>query len=399
MTEVVVEVGPGAIRGPNEVRQEWVSVALECIDDELALIEDRPVSVQHLWEDVMSTVVGHAVDTVVLVCPTRWQETRIDRARTAALTVASTVVVLQRSRLLRDGVTGGSTTILELAAEFVIVSPSGSGATVVPRRGGVAADAEAVVSAIAAPAAGVLVDAPTGVEGAEPLTAAIADRLRARGAAVTFTDEASMRRAVSALRPGRGESADIANTADSRQRAIRGRRGMALLTGVLSVVLLCGGFAMRGATSDSPADDIPMTLLVEGRVGVMVPAVWRAQRTTSGPGSARVQIISSSDDDIVLHLTQSTSAPGSNLAMAADSLRTALDAEPDGVFVDFNPSDHRAGRPAVTYREIRRDHHIEWVVFIDDTVRIAIGCQSAAGHGDLVRNVCDQAVRTAHAVF
>jgi type VII secretion-associated protein (TIGR03931 family) len=245
----------------------------------------------------------------------------------------------------------------------------------------------------------VLVDAPTGVQGAEPLTAAIADRLRARGTAVTFADEGSVRRATAALRPAHGDSADIGDVADSRQRAVSGRRRTALLTGILSVVLVCGGFALRGATSDSPADDIAMTLLVEGRVGVMVPAVWRVQRVTSGPGSARVQIISSSDDDVVLHLTQSTSVPGSNLAMMAESLRTALDAEPDGVFVDFNPSDGRAGRPAVTYREIRQDHHIDWVVFIDGAVRIAIGCQSAAGRGDLVRNVCDQAVRTAHAVF
>ncbi len=135
MTEVVVEVGPGAIRGPNDARQEWVSVALECIDDELALIDDRPVSVQDVWEDVMAAVAGHAVDTVVLVCPTRWPATRIDRARTAARTVASTVVVLQRSPLLRGGVTDGATTILELAAEFVIVSRSGRVATVVAASG------------------------------------------------------------------------------------------------------------------------------------------------------------------------------------------------------------------------------------------------------------------------
>jgi len=39
------------------------------------------------------------------------------------------------------------------------------------------------------------------------------------------------------------------------------------------------------------------------------------------------------------------------------------------------------------------------VVLIDGSLRIAIGCQSAPGHEDAVRQACDQAVRSAHAVF
>ena len=83
----------------------------------------------------------------------------------------------------------------------------------------------------------------------------------------------------------------------------------------------------------------------------------------------------------------------------AESLRQALSEQPPGVFVDFNPADRRADKPAVTYREVRRDHHIAWAVLIDDDVRIAIGCQSAPGREPLVRDACDQAVRSAHAVF
>ena len=49
MTEVVVEVGPATIRGPNNARSEWVCAALDCIDDEIALIDDCPVSVQEVW--------------------------------------------------------------------------------------------------------------------------------------------------------------------------------------------------------------------------------------------------------------------------------------------------------------------------------------------------------------
>ena len=142
-----------------------------------------------------------------------------------------------------------------------------------------------------------------------------------------------------------------------------------------------------------------MTLLVEGRVGVMVPAQWVVQRVTSGPGSARVQVVSPTDADIAVHVTQSSLPPHQSHEQVAESLRSALRDEPDGVFVDFNPSDRRADQPVVTYREIRADHHITWVVLVDESLRIAIGCQSAPGQEEAVREVCDQAIRSAHAVF
>jgi type VII secretion-associated protein (TIGR03931 family) len=138
---------------------------------------------------------------------------------------------------------------------------------------------------------------------------------------------------------------------------------------------------------------------VEGRVGVMVPAQWVVQRVTSGPGSARVQVVSPTDADTAVHVTQSSLTPHRSHEQVAESLRSALRDEPDGVFVDFNPSDRRAGQPVVTYREIRADHHIAWVVLVDKSLRIAIGCQSAPGQEEAVREVCDQAIRTAHAVF
>jgi len=53
----------------------------------------------------------------------------------------------------------------------------------------------------------------------------------------------------------------------------------------------------------------------------------------------------------------------------------------------------------VTYREIRQDHHIAWIVLVDGSLRIAVGCQSAPGHEEAVREVCDEAIRSAHAVF
>jgi type VII secretion-associated protein (TIGR03931 family) len=142
-----------------------------------------------------------------------------------------------------------------------------------------------------------------------------------------------------------------------------------------------------------------MTLLVEGRVGVMVPTQWVVQRVTSGPGSPRVQVVSPTDADIAVHVTQSSLPLPQSHAQVAASLRSALGEEPDGVFVEFNPSDRRADQPAVTYREIRAGHHIAWVVLTDGSLRIAIGCQSAPGREAAVREACDEAIRSAHAVF
>jgi type VII secretion-associated protein (TIGR03931 family) len=142
-----------------------------------------------------------------------------------------------------------------------------------------------------------------------------------------------------------------------------------------------------------------MTLLVEGRVGVMVPARWAIQRVTSGPGSARVQIVSLDDKNVAVHVTQSSLAPRQSREQVAEALRRALRQEPDGVFVDFNPSDSRADQLVMTYREIRADRQIQWSVLIDGPLRIAVGCQSAPGREEAVREVCDRAIRSAHAVF
>ena len=86
------------------------------------------------------------------------------------------------------------------------------------------------------------------------------------------------------------------------------------------------------------------------------------------------------------------------LSATAESLKHAIDAEPTGVFVDFNPVGTSAGRPAVTYREVRPGHDIQWIVLVDKAVRISIGCQSRHGQDDAVRQVCDLAVRSARAV-
>ena len=87
---------------------------------------------------------------------------------------------------------------------------------------------------------------------------------------------------------------------------------------------------------------MPMTLLVEGRVAVKVPAQWAVRRITSGPGSARVQVMAPDDANAVL-ITQSQVRRGETLSATAATLRTALDDQQAGVFDQFNPDDRRAG--------------------------------------------------------
>jgi type VII secretion-associated protein (TIGR03931 family) len=167
---------------------------------------------------------------------------------------------------------------------------------------------------------------------------------------------------------------------------------------VSAAVLIAGFTVLPGGGYDPRIGEMPMTLLVEARIAVMVPATWTARRITSGPGSARVQVVSPTDGNVALHITQSTVPQTSSLETTADSLLEALGEAADGAFVEFNPSDRRAGRDAVTYREIRVERHIAWTVLVDGTARIAIGCQSVSGRDELVREPCDRAIRSAHAV-
>jgi type VII secretion-associated protein (TIGR03931 family) len=308
--------------------------------------------------------------------------------------VATTVVAMSRVAALRDSGSERPSTIVEIADELVVVAHCGEELGAVPRCGEVDVDADGVAERIARTGA-VLVDIPEGVEGGRPLAEAVANRLRANGVVVTLADRDHVRRAAATLheRAASEESEAVAPQC-------RSRRGIAVLAGaLLSAVALCGGFAVNNETSGRAGDDMPMTLLVEGRVGVKVPAQWTVQRITSGPGSARVQVISPSDGGVIVHITQSTLSPQQTMEMVAESLRSALSEEPVGVFVDFDPAARYAEKPAVTYREIRQDRQIGWTVLVDKALRIAIGCQSAAGREELVRDVCNRAIESAHAVF
>src|SRR5688572_6921151 len=103
VTAVVVDIGPGTIRGPNEVETHWVSAALECIDDDIALVDDCPVAVADVWGEVLGAAVGGSVDELVLVFPTWWTSSRTALVCDAARGVATNVVELTRAEVLSDG--------------------------------------------------------------------------------------------------------------------------------------------------------------------------------------------------------------------------------------------------------------------------------------------------------
>jgi type VII secretion-associated protein (TIGR03931 family) len=379
VTGTIVEAGPTTVRGPNHADSEWVSAAIDGIDDELTLVGDRPVDVDEVWRTVIRDVTGGRGDTLVVVCPTWWSSARMARVRDAASAVARDVVMLRRAEVPRVG----RTVLVETAPDCVVFSTPAGGVEVF-RRGDIAALVASIPTSTA-----VVVDGHEGIEGAGLL----ADRLRANGVDVTVADPEWVRRSIEEAR-----THDEAEVPDARPSTKRGARVAILAGTLLSAAALCGGFVARHDEQPS-APDTPMTLLVEGRVGVMVPARWAIQRVTSGPGSARVQIVSLDDKNVAVHVTQSSLAPRQSREQVAEALRRALRQEPDGVFVDFNPSDSRADQLVMTYREIRADRQIQWSVLIDGPLRIAVGCQSAPGHEEAVREVCDRAIRSAHAVF
>ncbi|ULE33786.1 type VII secretion-associated protein [Mycobacterium sp. IDR2000157661] len=383
MTGGVVEVGPAWVCGQFEASPELICAAIEHVDDELGLLDDQVVSVRDVWNELMRTVIGGDEDAVVLVCPTWWSTARIDLVRTAAHTVVPDVSVHARGPLLADHATRDGTVVVEIAAELIVVVGPGP-VTVVPILGGVAAVVDNVCCAVGRPTA-VLIDAPAREGGAARLGEAIAGQLRGMGIAVSWADTDAALRAATSVQSREAVCAE-------RPLPSHGLPAAAVAAGVVTAVAVVAGLAAMG--DGQPAGT---RLLVEGRISVEVPTDWPVRRITSGPGSARLQLVSPSNEQVALHLTQSIAASGVDLVATGESLRAALAAESSDVFIDFNPSDVRVGRPAVTYREVRGDRQVAWTVLADGRVRIAIGCQSPAARVDLVHQVCDRAVDSARA--
>ncbi len=387
MRQEVVEIGPGTVRGSRCVPQRLVATALESLDDDITLFEDQPVAVAAVWREVFRAVLPEDAQTAALVCPTWWPPPRIECVREAASIVSADVVVLQRAQVLAEHA-DGNPTVVEIGQDLSVVWRDGNVVAAKPRIGGHVDDARSVIDEIGS-ATAVLVDAPIGVPGAVELATAIAAGLRADGVAATTVHPD---RVLASPPPAPAPPTRVPDP------AARKLSQTLVLAAVLSVALLCVGLCADTDAEGYPAAETPMTLLVEGQVALKVPALWAVQRITAGPGSARVQV-SAADSSVAVLVTQSRLREGETLTAAAAALRSALDDEKGGVFGDFNPGDRRADRPAATYRERRGGRQIDWSVLVDGAVRIGIGCQSPIGEEHLVRDACEEAIRSAHAIF
>ncbi|QUR69591.1 type VII secretion-associated protein [Mycobacterium spongiae] len=408
---VVIEAGPATIRrlccGTTVAAGAEVAIAaLGAIDDAVAVVDDQPVAVDSLWSAVLRSLACDRGQPVVVVHPSWWPASRVGVVSAAARAGTIDVAAISRVRLLVRASSAKTTVVVEITERLVVVT--GAEVVAVPRRmrsGPTAHEVAGVITSMSATGqpgtpAQVLIDVASGVAGAPDFAESIADEVRASGIGqqVTIVDDAWLARLARAMHSNvakpRSAPEPGASTVIGRRYRTRMRPAAAAVLTVVAVAVPC---AVAVIWRRAPSAETPATFLVEGRVAVAIPDDWLTQRILAGPGSARVQVTSPSDPEVALHVTQSLVA-GETLAGAAERLKRAIDAEPAGVFVDFNPSGSSAGRTAVTYREVRAAHHVRWTVLVDGSVRISIGCQSRPGAQHAVRAVCEQAVRSAHAV-
>ncbi|CAM4130398.1 type VII secretion-associated protein,c family [Mycobacterium basiliense] len=403
----VIEAGPGAIRllccdTGGVVDSEVCAAALEAVDDEVVLVDERPVAVGSLWSASLRSLASGHRDGMTIVHPTWWSPSRIavvNRAARAVTRDAGDVEVRPRSWLLRRAATPAAV-VVEIADRLLAVVYLGVGEragehiVAVPRRSEPQV-AEAVVGVVAGmmgnSAGALVVDAPSAVAEASALSGLVRGSCGDRNVV-----EVSDGRLAQLARLGRGVSLP---SAPAPTETVRPGRRVGRLARLAVVIVAVTTVAVVAPDRHGPPAARPPSaaVLVEGRVALTVPAGWTTRRVVGGPGSARVQITSPTDPEMALHLTQSP-VPGGTLAGTAERLKRAIDAEPGGDFVDFNPSGVSAGRPAVTYREVRAGHDVWWTVLLDGGVQISVGCQSRPAAQEAMRDVCECAVRSAHAI-
>lgn len=370
MTTATVLVGPATVRGPCPVRSELARAAVTFLDDRETVLGDRRVAVDTVLGEVIATVAGEhprAAGAVMLVCPGWWPSAWQDRIRAAAVTMFAEAVVVQRPELYRR-MRPDVDVVVEIADEFVVAGTGRSMLFVASRRAGVV---DAVVAGLGEPTS-TLIDVPGGVRGARTIATQIAARLRRTGEVEIVGDPLLLRAvremsAPPAPRPG---------------RRVRWVAAALLLT-----------TATAGAALHREIPNPSTVLITEGRVSASVPVGWAVERITAGRGSRRVQVAEPGGERAVLIVQSPAEA---DMAATAATLASALQRENPLVFADLQTAAQRGGRPVVSYTETRAGRQVDWAVFLDDGMRIAIGCQSPPGQP--MREICDQTIASAHAV-
>lgn len=354
------------------ISAELAAAALAGIDDTTVLLRERPVAVAELLRRIVEMAVETDCESLTVVHPSWWPQHRVARVVEAAATVVTDVRTLSRSAVIAGSDPG---TVIEIADDVVAISAPAEPPVIMARTDDPGHIAQAVGSGAGTR---VLIDAPPGVPGAAEHARDVSAALRQRGLVARLA--------------GIGDIAP-ASVADPLAVPVpRRRRAPVLATASLAVTLCAIG--VTTARTHAPAPALDAVDVVEGRVTVRIPTHWALTRITAGPGSRRIQASSPTEPKVALHVTQSF-APGETLDRTADALRQAVAEQPAGVFVDFNPTDRRGGRPAVTYREVRVGRDIRWTVVLDGSTRISVGCQSAAGREDTVAQACDSAIESA----
>lgn len=368
MNRHVVVVGPEAVRGAGPADPELVRTALAHIDDRLVVYRDEVKAVRALWAELLADVEGN---DVVVVLPSWWSGTRVALVESVLAAPGRTVGVVRRIDACRHGA------VVELGAEFAVVHRGVQPCVAVPR----GSAAVARIAAALNEATRVTIDVPEGIAAAPELASELVRRLRHRGVDVVRADDTAVAAA----------ARDLPDVPAQPRRSWRPAAPL-----VLAAAAVCA-LGTAAALQSGPEPRPATRWVVEGLVTVEVPAEWAVERVTEGPGSARVQVVSPDEPRVVIHLTYARVPGHESLGQTAEVLRTAIGAESEGRFVDFDAELSRAGRTGVGYRERRRDSTVDWMVVLDGGVRIAVGCERAQ-RADGWPQACEHAVATARRV-
>ncbi|WP_078314408.1 type VII secretion-associated protein [Mycobacterium sp. D16Q16] len=446
-TRVAIEVTETAIRarigdGIREAGQADVRSAVAALDDETALLSGRVVPSRALWAALFESLLTDRsapvrVDSVLLIYPTTWSSGRRTLLSNAARMMAATLTVRSRAfalaeRGVRADLSGRSLVVVEVSPGEVAVTVVGHGSAGEPGSAvrhleerswetktaadvarAVARAVEEVVRGERPGVAAILVDSAESEMG-EAIVDAV-DRIGLTPGVSQVAEDAVLRDVSQSPRV----SAFIDEPADEPASARRPEwtptssarsvprlpvrwpvAAIALAAAVVVAGVVLTVASTRGRQPSPTTPVMATSLLVEGGVQFMVPAEWAVRRIPAGgAGSARVEVISPKDPEATVHVTQVRVKSAETLASTAETLRVAMEKELPGVFTDFKADDRTMGRAAVTYTEVRAGHDIAWAVFLDDDLRIGVGCQFKKGSYDSVRQACELAIRTANAVL
>jgi hypothetical protein len=237
----IIEAGPGIIRRlccgtaivDDDTPSEIAGAALDGIDDQVALVDGHPATVNSLWGAALRSATCAPANGAVIVHPSWWPSSRIRVVTAAAANVGDGMLARPRSWLLTQATDAerDATVVVEIAERLVaITAPE---VVAVPRCDEprpVADDVARVIARIAAVSA-VLVDAPSTVNGASTLATLIADAVRRSGPAVVEIDDGRLRRLArsAASVPDEKEAPPSPGSPGrSRTRALTGLAGTAV---------------------------------------------------------------------------------------------------------------------------------------------------------------------------